>query len=82
MDQLALIIGLLLATVVAVGLGDRLKLPYPVLMLLLAVALTFIPAFLTWRLPQSSSCPSSCRHCCLPPPSGVRGRCSGSGGAR
>ncbi|MGN7199379.1 Na+/H+ antiporter [Arthrobacter sp. SAFR-044] len=45
MDQLALIIGLLLATVVAVGLGDRLKLPYPVLMLLLAVALTFIPGF-------------------------------------
>ncbi|MCF3137858.1 MULTISPECIES: Na+/H+ antiporter [unclassified Paenarthrobacter] len=45
MDQLALIIGLLLATVVAVGLGDRLRLPYPVLMLLLAVALTFIPGF-------------------------------------
>ena len=45
MDQLALIIGLLLATVVAVGLGDRLRLPYPVLMLILAVALTFIPGF-------------------------------------
>ncbi|QHK20002.1 Na+/H+ antiporter [Pseudarthrobacter psychrotolerans] len=45
MDQLALIIGLLLATVVAVGLGDRLRLPYPVLMLLLAVGLTFIPGF-------------------------------------
>ena len=45
MDQLALIVGLLLATVVAVGLGDRLRLPYPVLMLLLAVALTFIPGF-------------------------------------
>ena len=45
MDQLALIIGLLLATVLAVGLGDRLRLPYPVLMLLLAVALTFIPGF-------------------------------------
>src|SRR6478736_2235932 len=45
MDQLALIIGLLLATVVAVGLGDRLRLPYPVLMLLLAAALTFIPGF-------------------------------------
>ena len=45
MDQLALIIGLLLATVVAVGLGDRLRLPYPVLMLLLAVCLTFIPGF-------------------------------------
>src|SRR5690349_237458 len=45
MDQLALIVGLLLATVVAVGLGDRLRLPYPVLMLLLAAALTFIPGF-------------------------------------
>ncbi|MFY9635767.1 Na+/H+ antiporter [Pseudarthrobacter sp. BIM B-2242] len=45
MDQLALIIGLLLATVVAVGLGDRLRLPYPVLMLILAAALTFIPGF-------------------------------------
>ncbi|MFS0717545.1 Na+/H+ antiporter [Arthrobacter sp. 1P04PC] len=45
MDLLALIIGLLLATVVAVGLGDRLRLPYPVLMLILAVGLTFIPGF-------------------------------------
>ncbi|MFF1382352.1 Na+/H+ antiporter [Arthrobacter sp. NPDC058288] len=45
MDQLALIIGLLLATVVAVGLGDRLRLPYPVLMLILAASLTFIPGF-------------------------------------
>ena len=31
MDQLALIIGLLFATVVAVGLGERLRLPYRVL---------------------------------------------------
>lgn len=45
MDQLALIIGLLLATVVAVGLGDRLRLPYPVLMLILAASLTLIPGF-------------------------------------
>ncbi|HXF01574.1 MAG TPA: cation:proton antiporter, partial [Arthrobacter sp.] len=45
MDQLALIIGLLFAKVVAVGLGERLRLPYPVLMLLLAVALSFIPGF-------------------------------------
>jgi Na+/H+ antiporter len=51
MDQLALIIGLLLATVVAVGLGDRLRLPYPVLMLLLAVALTFIPGFPEMDIP-------------------------------
>ncbi|HSN36119.1 MAG TPA: Na+/H+ antiporter [Arthrobacter sp.] len=45
MDQLALIVGLLLATVVAVGIGDRLRLPFPVLMLILAAALTFIPGF-------------------------------------
>ncbi|WP_427006520.1 Na+/H+ antiporter [Pseudarthrobacter sp. H2] len=45
MDQLALIVGLLLATVVAVGVGDRLRLPYPVLMLILAAALTFFPGF-------------------------------------
>jgi CPA1 family monovalent cation:H+ antiporter len=45
MDQLALIVGLLLATVVAVGIGDRLRLPFPVLMLILAASLTFIPGF-------------------------------------
>ncbi|MCG2620847.1 Na+/H+ antiporter [Arthrobacter sp. I2-34] len=45
MEQLALIIGLLFATVLAVGLGERLRLPYPVLMLLLAAAVTFIPGF-------------------------------------
>ncbi|MDQ6740882.1 MAG: cation:proton antiporter, partial [Actinomycetota bacterium] len=45
MEQLALIVGLLFATVVAAGLGDRLRLPYPVLMLILSAALTFIPGF-------------------------------------
>ncbi len=45
MEQLALIVGLLFATVVAVGLGDRLRLPYPVLMLILSAALTFVPGF-------------------------------------
>ncbi|QTF72359.1 Na+/H+ antiporter [Arthrobacter woluwensis] len=45
MEQLALIVGLLFATVLAVGLGDRLKLPYPVLMLLMAMVMTFIPGF-------------------------------------
>ncbi|RKR20664.1 Na+/H+ antiporter [Arthrobacter oryzae] len=51
MDQLALIVGLLLATVMAVGLGDRLRLPYPVLMLLFAAALTFIPGFPEVQIP-------------------------------
>ena len=51
MAQLALIIGLFLATVVAVGLGDRLRLPYPVLILLLAAGLTFIPGFPYLEIP-------------------------------
>ena len=50
MEQLVLIIGLLFATVVAVGLGDRLRLPYPVLMLIMAGALTFIPGFPDLRI--------------------------------
>lgn len=43
MHELALIIGLLLATVIAVSLGDRLHLPYPVLMVLIALGMAFIP---------------------------------------
>ena len=51
MHQLALIIGLLLATVVAVGAGDRLKLPYPVLMVLIALGVAFIPGIPQLELP-------------------------------
>ncbi|MDJ0316976.1 Na+/H+ antiporter [Arthrobacter antibioticus] len=50
MEQLILIIGLLFATVVAVGVGDKLRLPYPVLMLIVAGALTFIPGFPDLRI--------------------------------
>jgi len=49
-EQLVLIIGLLLGTVVAVGVGDKLKLPYPVLMLLMAGAMTFVPGFPDLRI--------------------------------
>jgi len=49
-EQLVLIVGLLFATVVAVGLGDRLRLPYPVLMLIMAGAMTFIPGFPDLRI--------------------------------
>jgi CPA1 family monovalent cation:H+ antiporter len=49
--QLALIIGLFLGTVVAVGVGERLRLPYPVLILLLAAGLTFIPGFPYLEIP-------------------------------
>lgn len=45
MPQLALIVGIMLATVLAVGAGARLKLPYPVLMVLLTVGVAFIPGF-------------------------------------
>lgn len=45
MQALAMIVGLMLATVLAVGAGDRLKLPYPVLMVLLTIAVAFIPGF-------------------------------------
>ncbi|MCB5290712.1 Na+/H+ antiporter [Arthrobacter sp. SO3] len=62
MDQLALIIGLLLATVVAVGVGDRLRLPFPVLMLILAASLTFIPGF-----PEISISPELILPIFLPP---------------
>ncbi|MCZ2402144.1 Na+/H+ antiporter [Paenarthrobacter sp. Z7-10] len=57
MNQLALIVGLFFATVVAVGVGDRLRLPYPVLMLLLAAALTFIPGFPYLEIPPDSILP-------------------------
>ena len=50
MEQLVLVIGLLFATVLAVGLGDKLRLPYPVLMLIMAGALTFIPGFPDLRI--------------------------------
>jgi len=43
MHELALIIGLLLATVMAVGLGDKLRIPYPVLVVLIALGAGFIP---------------------------------------
>ncbi|WP_207343266.1 Na+/H+ antiporter [Arthrobacter sp. E3] len=50
MEQLILIVGLLFATVIAVGLGDKLKLPYPVLMLIMAGAFTFLPGFPDLRI--------------------------------
>lgn len=45
-----MIVGLLFATVLAVGLGDRLRLPYPVIMLIMAGGLTFIPGFPDLRI--------------------------------
>ncbi|MBT1002293.1 Na+/H+ antiporter [Paenarthrobacter sp. DKR-5] len=45
MEYLALIVGLMLVTVLAVGLGDRVRLPYPVLMVILAAAIAFLPGF-------------------------------------
>lgn len=45
MTHLALFVGLMFATVLMVGLGDKIKLPYPVLMVLVAVGIAFIPGF-------------------------------------
>lgn len=43
MTILVLVVGLMLSAVLLVGVGDRLKLPWPVLMLPLGVAVAFIP---------------------------------------
>lgn len=43
MEFIVLLIGLLFGTVLMVGLGERLRLPYPVLMLLFSAALALIP---------------------------------------
>lgn len=45
MTVLTLIIGLMFVTVLMVGLGERIKLPYPVLMVLVAALIAFIPGF-------------------------------------
>lgn len=45
MTLLAVLVGLMLITVILVGAGDKLKLPYPVLMVLVATAIAFIPGF-------------------------------------
>ncbi|WP_102158491.1 Na+/H+ antiporter [Zhihengliuella halotolerans] len=43
MDFLILLIGLLFGTVLVVGLGERIRLPYPVLMLLFSAGVAFLP---------------------------------------
>lgn len=45
MEILAVVVGLMLATVLTVGLGDRIRLPYPVLMIILSAGAAFIPGF-------------------------------------
>lgn len=45
MSTIVVVVGLLAATVVCVTLGQRLQLPYPILMLLAATASSFIPGF-------------------------------------
>lgn len=51
MTHIALIVGLMFATVLMVGLGDRIKLPYPVLMVLVAAAIAFVPGFPEVEIP-------------------------------
>ena len=43
MQILVLVVGLMLAAVLLVGVGDRLRLPWPALMLLLGVGVAFVP---------------------------------------
>lgn len=43
MQTLLLIVGLMLAAVVLVGVGDRLRLPWPALMVVLGVAMALVP---------------------------------------
>lgn len=43
METLVLVVGLMLAAVLLVGVGDRLRLPWPALMLLLGVGMAFVP---------------------------------------
>ncbi|MCP3801496.1 cation:proton antiporter [Allokutzneria sp. A3M-2-11 16] len=43
MAELMVIIGLMLATVLLVGVGERVRLPYPVLVTLLGIAVALVP---------------------------------------
>ena len=43
MEVLVLVVGLMLGAVVLVGIGDRLRLPWPALMVLLGVAVALVP---------------------------------------
>ncbi|WP_309080548.1 Na+/H+ antiporter [Zhihengliuella sp.] len=43
MEFLILLVGLLFGTVLVVGLGERIRLPYPVLMLLFSAGVAFLP---------------------------------------
>ena len=43
MEILLLIVGLMLAAVVLVGVGDRLRLPWPALMVVLGIVVAFVP---------------------------------------
>ncbi len=51
MEHLALLVGLGLITILMVSLGDKLKLPYPVLMVLASTAIAFIPGFPYFEIP-------------------------------
>ena len=50
METLLVLVGLLALMVACVVIGERLGLPYPILMLLVALAITFIPGFPLVRL--------------------------------
>ncbi len=62
MDQLTLLLGLFVATVVLAPVAERLKLPYPVLLLAFGLAIAFLPA-----LPAPSINPELILPLVLPP---------------
>ncbi|MBC9704249.1 MAG: Na+/H+ antiporter [Enterococcus sp.] len=45
MEHLTILVGLMFATIIMVAVGEKLKLPYPVLMVLAFTAIAFIPGF-------------------------------------
>ncbi|WP_347038870.1 sodium:proton antiporter [Glutamicibacter halophytocola] len=63
MDFFLLIIGLLFATILIVGIGERIKLPYPILMLIFATLAGFLPF-----MPEMHIDPELILPIFLPPP--------------
>jgi hypothetical protein len=82
-EILLLIVGLMLAAVVLVGVGDRLRLPWPALMVVLGIVVAFVPGLPdSFDLDPDLILPLFLPPLCSPQASAPRGRSSGRGGAR
>ena len=71
MSGLVMVLGLFAVTILAVVVGERTQLPYPILLLLAVAGLSFLPV-----LPRFAIDPEIILPLFLPPP----GRCSGVAG--